>query len=110
MPAGCLQPPERNTSWRCEGSSERSAVRGVHSESAGPGRPREAVTCEVVAVSGWQDGLRGERRMQRWLGGGETPPGGSSQLPTLGMSNSYHGEPYIPADVFNVSRSFVICG
>ena len=39
--------------------------------------------------------------MQRWLGGAASGPG--APLPALGMSNSYHGEPYIPADVFNVS-------
>lgn len=43
--------------------------------------------------------------MQRWLGG-ELSSGGPP-LPALGMSNSYHGEPYIPADVFNELQSEV---
>ena len=52
--------------------------------------------------------------MQRWLEGGSHSPRGPP-LPALGMSNSYHGEPYIPADVFNVSYkrrnnlSFPVC-
>ena len=62
----------------------------------------------------WQDGLGSVagaynalnwdlplRRMQRWLE--EEPSGRVPNLPALGMSNSYHGEPYIPADIFNVS-------
>ena len=31
-------------------------------------------------------------------------------LPALGMSNSYHGEPYIPADIFNVSLCLHLFG
>ena len=38
--------------------------------------------------------------MQRWLEEEQKGP----NLQGLGMSNSYHGEPYIPADIFNVSR------
>ena len=37
--------------------------------------------------------------MQRWLEEEQKGP----NLQGLGMSNSYHGEPYIPADIFNVS-------
>ena len=36
--------------------------------------------------------------MHRWLGPAVDPS-------VAGQSNSYHGEPYIPADVFNVSVS-----
>ena len=54
--------------------------------------------------------------MHRWLGGHEVldqHSDGQSQYPppaynhitvTSNKSNSYHGEPYIPADVFNVSN------
>jgi hypothetical protein len=37
------------------------------------------------------------------VGGAATSGPGGPPLPALGMSNSYHGEPYIPADIFNVS-------
>ena len=54
--------------------------------------------------------------MHRWLGGHDVldqHSSGQSQYPhpaydhitvTSSKSNSYHGEPYIPADVFNVSK------
>ena len=54
--------------------------------------------------------------MHRWLGGPDVldqHSDGQSQYPhpaynhitvTSSKSNSYHGEPYIPADVFNVSN------
>ena len=54
--------------------------------------------------------------MHRWLGGQQ--PGAAGHYPyhpdatgpavTSNKSNSYHGEPYIPADVFNVSISHII--
>ena len=56
------------------------------------------------SVAGAYDALNWDlslRRMQRWLE--EEPSGRVPNLPALGMSNSYHGEPYIPADIFNVS-------
>ena len=81
------------------------------------GGQRSLNTCAVshspVRPCEWQDGLgsvagaydglsqRPLGTMQRWLEGDQSPRG--SNLPTLGMSNSYHGEPYIPADIFNVS-------
>ena len=42
----------------------------------------------------------------------EEEPSGARvpNLPALGMSNSYHGEPYIPADIFNVSLCLHLFG
>ena len=46
--------------------------------------------------------------MHRWMAGDHDVTG-PYQVPVSSKSNSYHGEPYIPADVFNVSITHLSC-
>ena len=47
--------------------------------------------------------------MHRWLGADSESVAGVSGAVNSSKSNSYHGEPHIPADVFNVSDAAVVC-
>ena len=60
----------------------------------------------------WCHGSGSHSMMHRWLSGSHPDQSGVSghhpyhpalQSDHISKSNSYHGEPYIPADVFNVS-------
>ena len=57
----------------------------------------------------WQLRSQDDVMMHRWLGAGSESVAGVSGAVNSSKSNSYHGEPHIPADVFNVSDAADVC-